>query len=88
MKVETDGSDLVYSTFLGGDGADRAEGILVDTNGKAYVVGRTESADFPLNDPISASLLGTTDAFLVQIGPDGKNLLFETRPEVSDRCRF
>src|SRR5439155_21467717 len=37
---------LVYSTFLGGLGLDRAWAIAVDANGCAYVVGDTTSADF------------------------------------------
>ena len=38
---------LVYSTFLGGSGDDFSNGIAVDATGDAYVVGLTDSADFP-----------------------------------------
>ena len=42
------GSDLVYSTTMGGRGEDFGNGIAVDAAGNAYVVGTTGSCDFPL----------------------------------------
>jgi uncharacterized protein (TIGR03437 family) len=46
-KVSPDGSSLVYSTYLGGIGADAGMGIEVDGDGVATVVGATSSRDFP-----------------------------------------
>ena len=46
-KVNARGSRLLYSTFLGGSGFDVAVGIAVDQEGNSYVVGVTESTDFP-----------------------------------------
>jgi hypothetical protein len=46
-KLAPDGSDLVYSTFLGGSGWDWGNGITVDADGNAYVTGETSSTDFP-----------------------------------------
>ncbi len=45
----------VYSTFLGGDQADRGNGIAVDGSGNAYVAGATDSSNFPLQGPYSSS---------------------------------
>ncbi|HEU4769744.1 MAG TPA: SBBP repeat-containing protein, partial [Pyrinomonadaceae bacterium] len=47
-KLNTQGSALVYSTYLGGAGLDTARGIAVDTAGNAYVIGSSDSFDFPL----------------------------------------
>jgi hypothetical protein len=42
---------LVYSTFLGGSGADQGFGIAVDAAGNAYVTGFTSSTNFPERRP-------------------------------------
>ncbi|HEV7394867.1 MAG TPA: Calx-beta domain-containing protein [Pyrinomonadaceae bacterium] len=47
-KLSSQGSALVYSTYLGGSNSDAARGIAVDANGNAYVTGFTSSQDFPL----------------------------------------
>ncbi|MGA2329674.1 MAG: SBBP repeat-containing protein [Bryobacteraceae bacterium] len=47
-KFSPDGSSLVYSTYLGGHGAERAYAIAVDSNNSAYVTGLTYSTDFPI----------------------------------------
>jgi photosystem II stability/assembly factor-like uncharacterized protein len=47
-KINSAGSALVYSTFLGGSDVDSSRGIALDASGNAYVAGLTSSADFPL----------------------------------------
>jgi uncharacterized protein (TIGR03437 family) len=47
-KFSPDGSSLVYSTYLGGNGADRGYAIAVDSSGSAYVTGLTTSPNFPI----------------------------------------
>jgi len=46
-ELNSFGSGLVYSTYLGSTNADGARGIAVDGTGNAYVVGWTQSIDFP-----------------------------------------
>jgi hypothetical protein len=81
-KFSPDGSQLVYSTYL--NGTDQMTGglaIAVDTQGRAYVTGRTSSSNFPTVQPIQATHGGTNnfeDAFLTQFSADGQTLLFST----------
>ncbi len=46
-KVSADGSTILYSTYLGGDGDDLGAGIAVDSHGDAFVAGITDSDNFP-----------------------------------------
>ncbi|MFL6215789.1 MAG: SBBP repeat-containing protein [Blastocatellia bacterium] len=48
LKLTSTGTALVYSTFLGGSGADAACGIAVSAAGEAYIAGDTSSTDFPV----------------------------------------
>jgi hypothetical protein len=47
-KLSSDGSTLLYSTYLGGSSDDFGNGIAVDSSGDAYVTGSTTSPDFPV----------------------------------------
>ena len=47
-KFSPDGSSLVYSTYLGGNGYDYIYAIAVDSSGEAYVTGQTNSPNFPI----------------------------------------
>ena len=46
-KLAPNGTDIVYSTYVGGAAEDEGKGIAVDSQGAAYVVGLDSSADFP-----------------------------------------
>ncbi len=65
-KLNTAGSGLVYSTYLGGSGNDGGLGIAVNA-GNAYVTGSTYSSDFPTMNPFQASYAGGGDAFVAKI---------------------
>jgi hypothetical protein len=77
-KLAPDGSALLYSTYLGGtqQGAG-ARDIAVDSLGAAYVTGWTNSADFPLVNPLPGTEAGI-DAFVSKLAPDGMSLIYST----------
>jgi hypothetical protein len=71
-KINAAGSALVYSTYLGGSGADIGYGIAVDSAGNAYVTGTAASANFPTVKPFQASLASTAgNAFITKINAAG-----------------
>jgi photosystem II stability/assembly factor-like uncharacterized protein len=46
-KLDSTGSNLIYSTYLSGSSGSGAAAIAVDSSGNAYVTGNTSSSDFP-----------------------------------------
>lgn len=77
-KLNPRGSDLVYSTYLGGSGVDYGYGIAVDSSGSAYVTGRTYSTDFPTANPLQALNKGELDAFVAKLNAAGSALVYST----------
>jgi hypothetical protein len=77
-KIDPAGAALGYSTYIGGDGADRIMGLGSDAAGNAYVAGATKSPGFPTT---TGALDGTcgddgacdggSDAFLAKLAPAG-----------------
>ena len=46
-KLDLNGANLIYSTYIGGSGDDAAYGMALDGNGAVYITGSTLSANFP-----------------------------------------
>ena len=78
FKLNPAGSTLLYATYLGGRGDDRAAGIAVDSSGQIYLAGSTASTDFPLASPIRLALGGSRDAFAVKLNAIGNLLVYST----------
>ncbi|HEY3119151.1 MAG TPA: SBBP repeat-containing protein, partial [Vicinamibacteria bacterium] len=76
-KLESSGSSLGYSTFLGGSGFDWGFGIALDAAGNAYVAGRT-SSDFPLANPLQPNPGGLGDGFIAKLNAAGSTLIYST----------
>jgi hypothetical protein len=79
-KLNSAGTALVYSTYLGGSGTDQGIDIAVDAAGSAYVTGTTDSTNFPTTaGAFQAALAGTsTDAFVTKLSPAGAALVYST----------
>jgi hypothetical protein len=79
-KLNTTGSHLAYSTYLGGSGGfTSADSIAVDALGNAYVTGATFSAHFPVTlGAFQTSYAGCGDAFLSRVNAGGSMLLYST----------
>lgn len=68
-------ASLVYGTYLGRSGNDEASGIAVDNTGSAYVVGTTDTNQFPHAHSFGT---GTGGTFLVKLGPKARSLQYST----------
>ncbi|MFT9057178.1 MAG: SBBP repeat-containing protein [Ethanoligenens sp.] len=79
-KFSADGSQLVYSTYLGG-ASNESDGysIAIDDAGHAYVTGTTRASNFPVTPgAFQTSLGGGYDVFVTKLSPDGASLVYST----------
>ena len=77
-KINSSGSALVYSTYLGGSGFDQGQGIAVDQAGNAYLTGVTSSTDFNTRQPLQPNNRGGGDAFIAKLSVTGGDLIYST----------
>jgi uncharacterized repeat protein (TIGR01451 family) len=82
-KLNPAGSSVLYSTYVGGSGTDRGDGLFVDRSSEAvYVVGRVDalSVDFPTTAGAFATTYrgGDFDAFVLKLNPAGNSLAYST----------
>ena len=65
-------NQLIYTTFIGGNGRDHAYGIKVDSSGNAYIAGYSESDNFPATaNAFDQTYDGNRDAVVVQLDVAG-----------------
>jgi outer membrane biosynthesis protein TonB len=76
-RFDSGGSSISYSTFLGGDDRDYIQALAVDSAASAYVVGSTDSYDFPTRNAYQASG-GGGDAFVSRFSSTGSGLVYST----------
>jgi len=81
-KLNPEGSALVYSTYLGSTGAgygDRGTGIAVDSEGNAYVIGYSNSNDFPTTPGAFQTTCNSGECgFASKLNPSGSALVYST----------
>ena len=89
-KLNSTGTALVYSTYLGGNGnsygsgtGDIAYALVLDSSGDAYVTGATQSSNFPVTSGAyqatnTAAENNASAAFVTKLNPAGSALVFST----------
>ncbi|MEK6323655.1 MAG: SBBP repeat-containing protein [Acidobacteriota bacterium] len=73
-KLNSTGTGLVYSTYLGGRNGDRGTSIAVDAGGNATLTGITFSEDFPVKNALQSKISrgpSIVDAFITRLTPTG-----------------
>lgn len=78
VKMNPSGSEIVFSTFLGGKAEDTANQIGLDSKGNIVVAGCSCSADFPATEGVIDNQYTKQDCFLAKISAGGDKLLFST----------
>ncbi|HLK48612.1 MAG TPA: SBBP repeat-containing protein [Bryobacteraceae bacterium] len=78
FKMNAAGSQLVYSTYVGGSGTDTAGGVALDANGNLYIAGHSDSEDFPTVNAFAPSRKGAVNGVVTALGPAGNTLNFST----------
>lgn len=78
-RFSTDGSSLLWATYVGGTLEDRAFDLDLDDADRAIVVGHTYSSDFPATPGcLDRTLGGTRDAFVFALSPAGNSIIWST----------
>jgi hypothetical protein len=80
-KLNPEGTELLYSTFLGGDGLDFGYGIAVDSSNDAYIAGSTTSSDLKVSSTAYQKHLkasGGQNAFVTKLNSSGTEIGYST----------
>jgi hypothetical protein len=72
VKMNSSGTQVLYTVYLGGSGNDAAKSVAVDASGNAYLAGVTASADFPVTSGAFSTIAsGPQNAFVAKLNSVG-----------------
>lgn len=78
-RIKSDGTRVVWGTYLGGSDFDSADGsIAVDDNGFVYVATTTNSTDIPTPNGYDTTHNGAKDTYVAKLTPDGSKVIWGT----------
>lgn len=77
-KLNSTGSKLIYSTYIGGSGSDYGVALTLDKSNHVYLTGNTSSTDFPIVNPYQSDLKGGVNAFALKLNTTGNTLVYST----------
>ncbi len=84
-KLSNSGQVLQFSSYLGGSDWDESRGVVVDSQGNMYVLGRTYSPDVPTVNPYQ-TYQGGMDAFIMKISDTYSDSDHDAVPDHLDNC--
>ncbi len=77
-KFKADGTDLIYSTYIGGSGTDHPHSMITNSKGQLVIFGSSDSGNFPTENAFDDSFNGSNDAVVVVLSADGSELVGST----------
>lgn len=79
-KINSTGTALIYSTYIGGTLEDRGNAVSVDASGNAYIVGISRSANFPTTAGVfqPACTGDSRDCFVTKLSDNGSSLIYSS----------
>ena len=77
-EIDSSGSSLLYSTYMGSSGQDYGTAISVDDNNNVYVAGQTTSASFPVVNAYDSTQNGGFDTFILKLAINSNDLIYST----------
>ena len=79
VKLNPQGSVLIYGTYFGGPVQDVGDRMRLDAEGNVYVTGSTDGSSFPTTEgAFQTAWGGQLDAFVAKIDAAGANLVYAT----------
>jgi hypothetical protein len=79
FKLNSNLSDMIWSSYLGGSGNDAAYGIVLDDNNNVYVTGGTTSSNFPTTTGVLYPVYhDSIDGFITKVSTNGNSILKST----------
>ncbi|MGV3721523.1 MAG: SBBP repeat-containing protein [Actinomycetota bacterium] len=80
VKLDAGACRFVYSTYLGGEGDDCANGVALDADRNAYITGITNSLEFPVTGGafITSYAGGNSDGFVTKINRAGDAIVYSS----------
>ncbi|MGA1822797.1 MAG: SBBP repeat-containing protein [Thermoplasmatota archaeon] len=76
--MKSDGSGLIFSTYLGGSSQDSGHDAFIDPLGRIFLCGWTQSYNFPLTPNAMDSTIQGDEGYVSVLDENGENLLYST----------
>ncbi|MFH1050516.1 MAG: SBBP repeat-containing protein [bacterium] len=77
-KLDSTGSSLIYSTYIGGSAYDYASDIVLDSSSNAYLTGVTLSSNFPITTGAYDKIYNSENLFICKLNSAGSILDYST----------
>lgn len=78
MKLDPTGTQVLFSTYIGGSANDEGHSIALDASGNIIVAGFTFSQNFPAANAAQAARGGDQDAYVLKLNNSGSALIYST----------